>query len=163
MSRQSRARTTAILSIIVSVTTILLAQLIIDLNHAFMPPNCPDPDRPSLTETDEGVHSHDIKCSGILDFGINSVDIIFVTITLFSIFADLPANVMLLVAIHSKVTWMFIPWLVVTDLKIIGCIVTVCFMMHIINDISHNHQHQYINATCIVKTVLKSKYAFRNL
>ena len=162
MSRQSRARTTAILSIVVSVTTILLAQLIIAMNHSFMPPNCPD--RSSLTETEEIVHSDDTKCSGILDFGINSIDIIFVTITMFSIVADLPANVMLLVAINSKVTWMFVPWLVVTDLKIIGCIVTVCFMMHIVNDISHNHQHAtYINTTCIVKTVLKSKYAFHNL
>lgn len=153
---ENSARKIAVLSIIVNVATIFLAQLSI-VKHMFVSPNCPD--SPSLRETEVAV-LEDTKCTGIFHFGVDSIDSVFVAITLFSIIPDLPANVMLIAALNSKVSWMFLPWLVVTKLKIIGCIVISCLMMHITMDVPMSHQHQYNSTTCLIYNELKAKYAF---
>ena len=145
-----RARTIAILSIITSVTVILLAQLMIGVKHVFVSLNCSE--SLSLTEAEAILHSEDVGCNGTFDFTITVIDVILVAITLFSVLADLPTNIILLIAINSNISWMFIPWLIVTLLKIVGCVATICLLMYIPadNDLSFPpHQQEDKTTACL--------------
>ena len=120
-------RKTAIISMLLNIITILLSQLSIALKHLFVTTNC---NSKNLVNPDS-AHLEEDKCYQIFQIRLDSVDAMFVTITILSIFIDLPANIMLFGALRIKSSWMFLPWLVVTKLKIIGCIIISCIILQI--------------------------------
>ena len=120
-------RKTAFISMLLNIITILLSQLSIALKHLFVTTNC---NSENLVNPD-GADLEEHKCYQIFQIRLDSIDAMFVTITILSIFIDLPANIMLFGALRIKSSWMFLPWLVVTKLKIIGCIIISCIILQI--------------------------------
>ena len=156
MNNKSRncARKIAILSITLNIVVILLSQLSIVFKYLIWSPlSCENEQLSESNITPSG--QKDTKCPHIFEFNVNSMDTIFVAITLFSIFPDLPANVMLFVAIRLKMSWMFLPWLVITKLKIIGSIFISCILMHYAVDISKNNHHELNITSCFVNNYAK--------
>ena len=151
---RSCATKISILSITLNIVVILLSQLSIAFKYSiWSPPIC---ENEQLSESNLSPSGQkDIKCPHIFEFDVNSMDTIFVVITLLSIFLDLPANVMLFVAIRLKISWMFLPWLVVTKLKIIGSIFISCMLMHYVVDISRNNHHDLNITSCFVNNYAK--------
>ena len=146
----------AVISVTLNIVTIFLAQLSIAFKHIIFSPDCHNKLLPT-TEQDVGCLKS-TKCAQIFEFDIyiafefdiiyNSMDIIFVSLTLFSIIPDLPASVMLVFGVKCKVSWLFLPWLVVTKIKIIGCIVISCLWMYFIMDVSMSYQNEFNNTHC---------------
>ena len=120
-------RKTAFISMLLNIITILLSQLSIALKHLFVTTNC---NSENLVNPDSADLEED-KCYQIFQIRLDSIDAMFVTISILSIFIDLPANIMLFGALRIKSSWMFLPWLVVTKLKIIGCIIISCIILQI--------------------------------
>ena len=128
------ARKVAVSSLVLNIGTIIVAQISIACKHFLLPEKC-------YKENSGGYHEEldtheEPNCSQIFKVDVDSLDHTFVSITIFSVIIDLPANLMLLAALKIEMAWLFLPWLVVTKIKIIGCIVVSCLLMHFTNDIS---------------------------
>ena len=134
------ARKVAISSLIFNIGTIIVAQLSIAFKHFLLPETCYNADTEQnsngLTPID------DINCSQIFEIDVDALDNTFVSITLFSVIFDLPANLMLIAALKLEMGWLFLPWLVVTKVKILGCVFVSCLLMHYIDDISSKATYQ---------------------
>ena len=134
------ARKVAISSLIFNIGTIIVAQLSIAFKHFLLPETCYNADTEQnsngLTPID------DINCSQIFEIDVDALDNTFVSITLFSVIFDLPANLMLVAALKLEMGWLFLPWLVVTKVKILGCVFVSCLLMHYIDDISSKATYQ---------------------
>ena len=149
-------RKIAVISIILNVVTISLSQLAIAFKHSFFSPKC---NYETTSENEiKGIGLEDRNCTRMFEFGIAFLDAILVTITMFSIVLDLPSNIMLFLALHSKVSRMFLPWMLVTALKIIGCIVISCVMMHL----TIPEQSQAANKSCLIQDILHQRYVCNN-
>ena len=142
----------AIISVTSNIAAIFLAQLSIAFKHLIFSPECHNKILPT-TEPDIGCLKS-TKCALIFEFDINSMDVVFVSVTLFSIILDLPASVMLMFGLKCKVSWLFLPWLVVTKLKILGCIVISCLWMYFIMD---TYQNEFNSTNCSLVYNLKPR------
>ena len=143
--KSKRAGKVAFSSLVLNIGTIIVAQLSIACKHYLLPEKCYEEDL-------EGHHNklnalEEPNCSQIFEVDVDSLDHTFVSITIFSVMFDLPANLMLLAALKIEMAWLFLPWLVVTKIKIIGCIVVSCLLMHFTNDISSKKAIQQLSAT----------------
>ena len=96
------ARNISIISVILNIATIFVSQFAIPYKH--------------LAMEQDGSCCKIMICSQMFEFDMNSLDVIFISVTLFSIIIDLPANLMLIFGLKCKVSWLFLPWLVSTSL-----------------------------------------------
>ena len=127
------ARKVAISSLIFNIGIIIIAQLSISFKHFLLPEACYN------NELNQNINAmtalDDPNCSQIFEIDVDALDNTFVSVTLFSVIFDLPANLMLIAAMKLEMAWLFLPWLVVTKVKILGCIVVCCLLMHFMDDI----------------------------
>ena len=137
---QRRVRWIAIFSIITSVVTIVLAQITIVVKRTITVQN---EYNISLSIKSEEILNAKEECDAILNSNFDLIDITLVVVTLFSLILDLPANVMLLVAVNTSDKWKFIPWLIVTGSKLIGCVVITCLLVYLTFDDSFENSSFY--------------------
>ena len=123
---REKVRWIAIFSIIACVGTILFAQLAVALKHAFTIPD--EPKASSTPPNGDTLHVYQ-ECSAVPNSNFDLIDMILVFVTMFFLTLDLPANILLLIAVKANDQWKFIPWLMVTGVKLIVCIVIICLVV----------------------------------
>ena len=126
------ARKVAISSLIFNIGIIITAQLSISFKHFLLPEECYNNDLDQVMNPLNTLD--DPNCSQIFEIDVDALDNTFVSITLFSVIFDLPATLMLIAALKLELAWLFLPWLVVTKIKILSCIVVCCLLMHFMDD-----------------------------
>ena len=138
----------AFISVLLNIVTIFSAQLAIAFKQLMFSAECQLLKNLLPTTEQDGGCLKSTKCAQILEFDMNSMDVIFVSVTLFTIIPDLPASVMLIFGLKFKMSWLFLPWLVVTKLKIFGWIVISCLWMEFISNASMSYQNEFNSTDC---------------
>ena len=82
-------------------------------------------------------HDSAIEVLRNADIYLSSTDAIFWGITGFCLFVELPINLLLMAAVNSMNCWKFVPWLIISMLKLIGCICLICTTVHVMVESSN--------------------------
>ena len=128
---QETVRRVAKFSIIMNVVTVLLAQLDVTIRHVFI---FSEADLSSPTIQNGQFLDPEETCNAVMHPNIAVLGMILMVVICFCFILDLPVNVMLLVALGTNDRSKYIPWLIVTGIKLIGCTVIICITVFITFD-----------------------------